>query len=67
VIARVARGSPADTAGLKVGDRLVELHTVEEAVAFEDTLNSPEDTELSVEIERAGVRSNVTLKLKDWL
>jgi hypothetical protein len=67
VVKAVAAGSPAETAGLKPGDRLVELDTEAKAWAFEAKLPGPPGTELAFDVACDGKRIPIKMTLQDWL
>ena len=67
VVVSVSPRSPAEAAGVKVGDKLAGLDTRPKAMAFERRLSGQPDTELAFDVERGGARTPVKMVLKDWL
>ncbi|CAN5148160.1 hypothetical protein BH09PSE2_BH09PSE2_01580 [soil metagenome] len=67
VVVGVAPGSPAETAGLKVGDKLYELTTQGQGLAWDYTLSGEPETVIQAPVERDGKRLPLTMVLKDWL
>ena len=67
IVVGVAPGSPAETAGLKKGDRLYELTSEPKGFAWDATLQGEPDTVIQAPVERDGKRLPLTITLKDWL
>ncbi len=67
VVKATAPGSPAEAAGLKPGDRLIELDTTAKARAFEARLSAPPGTDLAFDIARDNKRMPIKMTLQDWL
>lgn len=67
VVRSTAPGSPAETVGLKPGDRILGLATEKEAYAWDRRLSGAPDTAIDVEVMRGSERIPVKIVLKDWL
>jgi S1-C subfamily serine protease len=73
-VGRVLKDSPAERAGLKSGDVLLEINGVDFSKRSEDRgrhpasfFNKPAGTELTVKVEREGSTHEFSVKLQDLL
>ncbi len=66
-VVAVSGGSPAETAGVRVGDQILGFKSEKDAYVWDDGLQGDPDTEIKFEVLRAGAKLPIKMVLKDWL